>query len=118
MQVGVEAIPVRPEKANLWVGWRKDFGSKSWKVFYAEKPYTNYVLGMDYQANPEAFTIEDVRRILTQETFTTEVRTLIQNVSAGKQYKVKVYAYDTRTQNKVINNGTSREVYAPVLENN
>lgn len=114
IRVGVEAIPVKIETNNLWVGWDQA-GMKSWKVYYAEKPYTNYILGADCLINPELFTISKTVRILTNTDIESEVRTLIQNVPAGKQYRVKVIAYKTNSQNTVDKYGTSREVYTPTF---
>lgn len=107
---------MRDKEANLWVGWEPGFGMKSWKVFYAEKPYTNYILGADFQVNPETFTFdsENIRILEQPPEVETEARTLIQNVIAGRQYKARVYAYKTRTQNIIDKYGISREIYAPI----
>ena len=83
---------------------------KSWKVLYAEKPYSNYTVGADFRTDPSTFAILKPA-ILTNSII--EYRTLIKDVPAGKLYKAQVYAYNTSTQNKINKFIISREVYAP-----
>jgi len=102
IKVNTKAIAIRPEKGNIAVSFDTDVDSKSWKVFYADKDYTDFVLALNYATDPGAF-IFDV----------DESRVLIQNVTAGRKYKIRVYSYNHPDQLNGANYGYSKEVYVP-----
>lgn len=91
LKVEVQVILTHTNECNLWVGFEADNETRSWKVFYAEKPYSNYILVADYEDNPMLFSL--YKDALIMENVDIENRVMIQGLTSGKLYKVKVLGY-------------------------